>query len=536
MPLKRWNPPTEASKKEARILKRVRKKRKLFAFLREHRHELFSDSFQDELEEMYRDTGAGKKPVAPAQMAMALLLQAYSKASDAEAVELAACDARWQLCLDCLGHDDPPFSQGALFDFRQRLIDHDLDRRLLERTVELARESGAFDWKKLPKEVRVAVDSSPLHGAGRVEDTINLLAHAAWKVVQVVAALRGKPAELVVDELGIPLLASSSVKSGLDVDWTLDEATTEALNRLLAQIDAMEKTVRTKYPSEAEEPPLSDYLALLEQLRAQDLEPDPTTPGGHRIRKGVAKDRRISIEDADMRHGRKSKTKAFNGYKRHLAIDIDSKLVFGVDVRPANDKEHEALPVVHDDIERLGFKVTELQVDRAYIPSPLVPELVTAGVDVTSKAWTQRNDGRFTKHDFSFNLRDKTVTCPNDQVQRYRPGYVVEFDAATCEACPMRTRCTTRDAKRGGRQISIHPQEELQERYRRMAQTKKGRAKQRERVPVEHRLAHLGHRQTNRARYLGVRKNLFDVRRHSAVMNLEVIAAASGDQNAKMAA
>ena len=33
---------------------------------------------------MYRDTGEGKEPVAPALMAMALLLQAYVNVSDAE--------------------------------------------------------------------------------------------------------------------------------------------------------------------------------------------------------------------------------------------------------------------------------------------------------------------------------------------------------------------------------------------------------------------------------------------------------------------
>ena len=30
----------------------------------------------------------------------------------------------------------------------------------------------------------------------------------------------------------------------------------------------------------------------------------------------------MSIEDKEMRHGRKTKSKRFNGYKRHLAIDL----------------------------------------------------------------------------------------------------------------------------------------------------------------------------------------------------------------------
>ena len=51
----------------------------------------------------------------------------------------------------------------------------------------------------------------------------------------------------------------------------------------------------------------------------------------------------------------------------------------------------------------------------------------------------------------------------------------------------------------------------------------KGRERIRERVAVEHRLAHLGRRQGRRARYRGTRKNLFDVRRAATVQNLEVI-------------
>lgn len=49
------------------------------------------------------------------------LLQSYAGSSDASAVELALLDLRWQMVLDCLGVDEPVFSQGVLFDFRERL-------------------------------------------------------------------------------------------------------------------------------------------------------------------------------------------------------------------------------------------------------------------------------------------------------------------------------------------------------------------------------------------------------------------------------
>src|SRR5215475_2251245 len=220
MAIKRWSPSEIVSRREKFILGRLKRNGKMYAFLRLHRHRLFDESFQLELAAMYRDTGAGKDAHPPAFMAMVLLLQSYAGASDATAVELSLLDLRWQMVLDCLGADEPVFSQGALFDFRERLIAADLDRRLLERTRELAGETKAFDPKKLPKTLRVAMDSSPLEGAGRVEDTINLLGHAGRKIVDCVAELLKWGHDRVCREAGCPLLLASSIKAGLDLDWS----------------------------------------------------------------------------------------------------------------------------------------------------------------------------------------------------------------------------------------------------------------------------------------------------------------------------
>ncbi len=101
--------------------------------------------------------------------------------------------------------------------------------------------------------------------------------------------------------------------------------------------------------AELKKPPLKDELETLAQLMDQDLEPDPGG-GGEKIREGVAADRRVSVEDREMRHGRKSKTKRFNGYKRHIATDLDSGLILAGAITPANRPEDEAAPVLQRDI------------------------------------------------------------------------------------------------------------------------------------------------------------------------------------------
>jgi hypothetical protein len=215
MAFERWTPRQDHTKQEELLLGRLRRTRKLFAFLRDHRQELFDHAFREELESMYRDTGAGQDPVPPALLAMVVLLQSYLCVSDAEAVELTVVDVRWQMVLDRLSATAPACGQGTLGDFRARLIRTNMDRRLLERTVELARQTKSFDWRKLPKNLRVAIDSSPLLGAGRVEDTINLLGHAARKVVECAADLLGWTSDRTTREAGIPALLEANSQSHL---------------------------------------------------------------------------------------------------------------------------------------------------------------------------------------------------------------------------------------------------------------------------------------------------------------------------------
>lgn len=522
MAIDRWRPRQGYTKQEEALLRRLRKTRKLFAFLRDCRHELFADEFQAELESMYRGTGAGSDPTPPALLAMAVLLQSYHGVSDAEAVELTVVDLRWQMVLDRLGSAESAFAQDTLREFRERLIRTDMDRRLLERTVEFARRTKAFDWRKLPKDLRVAIDSSPLEGAGRVEDTLNLLGHAARKVVLCAADLLGWTPEKVATAAGIPVLLASSVKKALDLEWSDPDAKAQAINTLAGQIESLEEWLREKLPEELKKPPLKEHVDTLVQICAQDLEPDPSGGGKTRIRQGVAAERRVSIEDPDMRHGRKSKTKLFNGYKRHIALDLDTDLIVAGALTPANRPEEEAAPALKADIDSMKRRIAELHIDRGYIASSVVSEVIADGGEVICKPWVPRNGKLFTKTDFKINMRDMTITCPAGEVERIDLGADVEFDPQACDGCPLRAQCTTA-APGTGRSVTIANNERLQHRLRKLVATPRGRERLRERIPVEHSLAHVGRRQGRRARYRGTRKNLFDLRRTSAVQNLETI-------------
>lgn len=523
MSIPRWTPSESLSPKEIKLLARHKRSRKLFGFLRLYRHELFDEAFQAELESMYRATGAGKLPCPPALLTMAMLLQGYERLSDADAVEHTASDARWQMVLDRMGQDEPAFGQGTVADFRSRLCKSGMDRRVLERTVELAKKNGGFDYKKLPKTLRVAVDSAPLQGAGRVEDTINLLWHAARKVVELLAAALGWDKEAVCQQAGIPLLLSSSAKRALDVDWSEREQKEQALQTLMEQLESLVIWLSLNHREQMDLPPMSKYVQTLKQVIEQDLEPDPDpTTDGLTIREGVAKDRRISVEDEQMRHGRKSKSQLIDGYKRHVAEDLDTELILACAVTPANRPEREATPELEADLAAQKLHVGELQVDLAYLDSSLAESVRSAGGQVICRPRVSHNGKQYRKEDFTLDLEAMTLTCPAGQSQPLQLGKVVKMPPHVCGPCPLRAQCTDAAGNRG-RSVFIALDEKRQQQLRSKVKTPQGRAELRQRVSVEHRLAHIVYRQGDRARYLGVRKNLFDLRRASTIQNLETI-------------
>lgn len=502
-----WHPPVELSATEQAIVARIRRA-KLFVFLRRIRHELFDAAFQAELATLYTDSPQGHPPIPPAQLALATLLQAYTGVSDDEVIEALTMDRRWQLVLDCLDCARAPFSKATLVRFRTALIAHDLDRRLIERTVELAER----DRDVGPRPLRAALDSSPLWGAGRVEDTWNLLGHALRKALGVLARQQGRGLADVAAAAGAAVVGAPSLKAALDLDWDDPAARSAALGRVLAALEAVERTV-----ADCPDPTVQASVAVARHVVAQDVERAPD--GTPRLRQGVAAERRISIEDPEMRHGRKSRSERVDGYKRHVLRDLDRDLVRAVGVTAANVSEAAVTDAIAADLAVQQAQLTELHIDRAYLSSRLVRER-PAELAIYCKAWPVRTGEYFPKTAFTLDWEAGTLRCPDGVTLPCAAGETVHFPAERCAVCPVHARCT---GSAQGRSVTIHPDERLLAELRERQQTAAGRAKLRERVAVEHTLAHLGRWQGWRARYRGLRKNLFDLRRVAVVHNLHVL-------------
>src|SRR5712691_7337478 len=311
-----WNPPIALTSEERKIAARTRKTRKFFVLLREHRHAILDADFQHLLAQSSRQEPGGQEPVEAGLLALATLLQAYGHVGDRDAVELTVIDKRWQLVLDCLGAEPPPCSQGTLFNVRMRLIAHDLDKPLLDRTVALAEKTGGVGARQL----RAVLDAPPLVGAGRVEDTLHLLGHALRQAVGLAAQARGTSTMAVREAAGLTLVGHRSLTAALDLDWGEPSARARALGLVLEEVARWPHGLEQQHTLAVQAPPIQEGMETITQMITQDTEPDPEGgPGGRRSTPHVAPDRRISLEDKDMRHGRKSSSKTFHGFQEHFA-------------------------------------------------------------------------------------------------------------------------------------------------------------------------------------------------------------------------
>ncbi len=520
-----WAPPVEISPIEGRIL-RLCKKQKLWAFLRNYRHLLIDDETRTALRALYPST-RGPDRVCPERLLLAMLLQVAFDVPDQEVPTLTAVDRRWRMVLDLLDaeEDEAAFAQGSVFNFRERAREGGLARFMIEKTVRIARETKGFSHKRL----RAIFDSSPLLGAGRVEDSFNLLGRAIGGLVKVAAAEADRSVEELAAELQVTVLTAPSVKASLDVDWRRPEARNQALNELLAQFDRLQQWLAQQFAKEElETPPLSDSLQLVERLIEQDTEPDPDSPAGantgsRRIKAG-GKGRQISLSDPDMRHGRKSKNKVFPGYKRHVAVDADVQgLVVDVEVLAANQHEQDAAHPLLTRLALSGFEVFELHNDRGYLSAPIIHERRKQGMKVISKPPTPvRREGRFSKADFKIDVPGGQVTCPAGKAALISHGKrkTAYFRRSTCKACELREQCLP---KAGQRTVVLHEHEEFYQQMAAELATAEGRAARRERIPVEHALARVSAIQGNRARFCGKAKNQFDLERVGVVSNLYVL-------------
>src|SRR5215211_8993550 len=408
----------------------------------------------------------GRPSVPPSLLAVALVLQTYEGVSDEEAKQRADYDLRWKVALG-VELDARPFAKSTLQESRAQLIVHEEQAAIFRTSLELAKRRGTFRTKSgEQRKLQVALDTTNILGRGAVKDTYNLLGDGIVKLARVLAKLSGQPLAVWAAAAGYGrYVGPTSVKGTAEIDWSDAKQRRRFLGEIVADADRLLEQARMARggleAGSAAETALLEAAGLLSRVLVQDVERRSDGPA---LTQGVAKDRLLSVHDPEMRHGRKSASKRFDGHKAAVAVDADEQLITAVAVLPGNAQDRErALDLVAESEANTGCAVAETLADGAYGDGETRQAFADAGRRLVAKVPAEQNGGRFTEGDFTLDVEAGTCDCPGGQQSRDfwpRPGGggLFRFAADVCAACPLRAQCLK---GQGGRSVRVHPQEGL---------------------------------------------------------------------------
>jgi Transposase DDE domain len=475
--------------------------------------------FRDEDFAAFYAEGVGRSSTPPSLLALMTLMHHECGCSDLEAVQRTAYDLRWAAVLRRAA--GVPLCVKSTFQlFRAHLILHDGVRHVFEQSIAEARRAGLLKGGAL----RVALDTKPILGRGAVEDTYNLLATGIQQLVRALAGPVGQEAAAWAQEHDLGRYFSASLKGSADLDWSDPEARNQFLAEIVTDARRLLRLAGAALTGD-DAPAVREAAALLEQLLLQDVVETPDGEGGVKaaIQEGTAPERIPSATDPEQRHGRKSKSKRFSGHKASVAVDVDSQLILDADVLSGSAGDAtEALAQVERVEATTGQTVAQSLGDCAYGSGETRQAFADAARELVAKVPQESdNQGRFPKRAFVIDLEQETVTCPGGQTTarftREKDGSQTFHFGAVCQACPLRAHCTT---AAGGRTVHVHAQEARLQAARAAQATAAGRARLRDRVVVEHRLARLGQLGIGQARYRGRQKTRFQLLVLATLANL----------------
>ncbi|UGT92693.1 transposase [Mycobacterium ostraviense] len=550
----------------------------VFAFLAEHRHELFPDSFIADL--FSSSTG---RPSLPADLVgSVLVLKELFDLSDPQTADAVRYDIRWKVaCGRSL--TQAAFDPSTLVYWRKRIAASDRPDRVFDAVARVIADTGILRGRR-----KRCVDSTVFDDAVATQDTVTQLVAAMRKAARLVPG-----AESVIERVA---RLDYSKPGKPDIDWDDPDAKANLVSDLVNDALAVLAELTGEDAPERDEP-AADALGLLALVAGQDVEladGSDGTDGRWRIARRVAPDRVISTVDPEARHTRKSKSNRKDGFRGHVSAEPETGLITDTELtsaageggsdpvvgrqmisrdrfhRPETEAPHpdtggHATPADEQQPDQLGG-------DEAVIagPEPDVAvaaaaddsgEITAAGTD-SADAAAARSEGHaglqvygdsaygtgaaraayrdaghqtvikpkplrpavpggFTLDDFTIDEPAGTVTCPAGHTRAMSPKRTVTF-GRLCADCPLRQRCTT---AADGRSMSIHPHEQLLREARAQARTPEFKQDYPTRSSIERIIAWVATQRGRRVslRYLGVAKNHAWLRNRAAAINLRTL-------------
>ena len=417
----------------------------------------------------WRGSGRRGRKAWPAPVLTALLVLRWSEEgmSRVACVRRAEVDVRWRAAMG-LRVGAPTPSERTLRDFEAFLREYDArvgTTRVVvlhEHLVRLCLSEG------VAPDPQWAADSTPMWCYGAVQDTVRLLGDGLTRAGRWYARATTLTHKEVARAWKLPLLLSKSTKGHYRIDWRDPDArakvVTELAEAAVRVAESVEGTPDIQKSREGRE--ALRLCRCLVRVVEQDLEQDPQ--GRMVIAQRVAENRLVSLTDPSARHGRKTRSVSFEGFKLHVLGDFASGLITAVRVAPANVADNAPMHRLVAASRRAGAVMDRLLADTAYGSGRDRVKLRENGVRLVAPVPMRSSPGdRLTKDAFVLDFDARTATCPNGvttskatQVKAERPderSTVFHWPSAGCSTCPLQARCCEKG--KNNKRLQLHPHE-----------------------------------------------------------------------------
>ena len=403
----------------------------------------------------------GRAAEAPWRLALVTVLQALENLSDRQAAEMVRGRLDWKYALS-LPLDDQGFDASILVDFRQRLLDHAAEDRLLDPIVRVCREHG---WLKAG-------------GKQRTDSTF------------VLANMRHLSS---LESVGESLRAALNELAEVEPDWLLTVISPDWFDRYVHRFELQrfpkgkpaQDSLRSQVGEDgwhllqaatSEQAPQSvracPGLARLQQVWNQHFE---RVDGVIHWRDGPAvesAERVISPYETDARESRKRDTE-WMGYKVHLTEtcgeDEAVRLIVQAQITPATEQDIEATMPLLDEVQARNLVPEVRLVDSGYVSGKVLTRHAALGIELIGPLKQEggwQHESGYGVSAFQVDWDQQQVRCPQGHLSlNWCPGrhnrgeevIWVRFSAVTCHACPVKELCTRRE-KHKGRILTLSPQ------------------------------------------------------------------------------
>jgi len=207
----------------------------------------------------------------------------------------------------------------------------------------------------------------------------------------------------------------------------------------------------------------------------------------------------ISLTDPDSRSTAKEHTGDV-GYNAQIVVDDKHNLIVAQDVTNEINDTQQLSKMSIEAKEALGAEELKVVADTGYYNGPQIKACEDSDIEAyVSKRPTSKNasQGLFGKDAFTYYPETDVYHCPAGEVLTFRrvfqkskkgPGsahFLAEYGTAACGACKLRSQCTTRSRRAGGRRIRRWVDEDVLERMEKRVSANPELMKRRKAI-VEH--------------------------------------------------